>query len=198
MQSWHCLILPLDEDNEGVNSASNRCLIGCTDQSIYRSTFLPFELVWSRCCVDGERLETSDPTFPRCVPHLAAHLDKLTLEKEIIGLDITKDLESREVDITLSYVPGCPRMPQCKGRKSFSILTENSWVTAKGNLVQESQVWKTLREVINKKNGYFTVRPPPAWPQAFVKNLGLFSYWIWFLDTQNTFYLMVKGLKMHI
>ena len=30
---------------------------------------------------------------------------------------------------------------------------------------------------------------------AFVKNLTLFSYGIWFLDTQNTFYLMVKGLK---
>ena len=121
MQSWHCLILPLDEDNEGVIFASNRCLICCTDQSIYRSTYLPFELVWSlkvpRCCADGERLETSDPTFPRCVPHPAGHLNKLTLQKEIIGLDITKDLESREVDITLSYVPGCPRMPQCKGRK---------------------------------------------------------------------------------
>ena len=24
------------------------------------------------------------------------------------------------------------------------------------------------------------------------------SHWIWFLDTQNMFYLMVKGLKMHI
>ena len=65
----------------------------------------------------------------------------------MIGLDLTKDLESREVDITLSYVPGCPLMPQCKGRKSFSILTKNSWVTAKGNLVQESQVYKTLNKL---------------------------------------------------
>ena len=30
---------------------------------------------------------------------------------------------------------------------------------------------------------------------AFVKILGLKTHWIWFLDTQNTFYLMVKGLK---
>ena len=30
---------------------------------------------------------------------------------------------------------------------------------------------------------------------AFVRILGLKTHWIWFLDTQNTFYLMVKGLK---
>ena len=29
----------------------------------------------------------------------------------------------------------------------------------------------------------------------FVKILGFKTHWIWFLDTQNTFYLMVKGLK---
>ena len=61
-----------------------------------------------------------------------------------------------------------------------------------------------IREVV-KKNGYFTVRltvrggrggsTPPGLTVAFVKNLTLFSYGIWFLDTQNTFYLMVKGLK---
>ena len=39
--------------------------------------------------------------------------------------------------------------------------------------------------------------PPPAWPILFVKSLGLFSYWIWFLDTQNRFYFIVKRLKMH-
>jgi len=30
-------------------------------------------------------------------------------------------------------------MPQCKGAKVFNVLTENSWLTAKGNLVQDSQ-----------------------------------------------------------
>ena len=35
----------------------------------------------------------------------------------------------------------------------------------------------------------------PCLTVAFVKILVLFSHWIWFLDTQNTFYLMVKGLK---
>ena len=37
--------------------------------------------------------------------------------------------------------------------------------------------------------------PPPAWPKLFVKILGLFSNWIWFLDTQNRFYFIVKRLK---
>ena len=36
---------------------------------------------------------------------------------------------------------------------------------------------------------------PPVLTVAFVKILGLKTHWIWFLDTQNTFYLMVKGLK---
>ena len=35
----------------------------------------------------------------------------------------------------------------------------------------------------------------PGLTVAFVKILGLKTHWIWFLDTQNTFYLMVKGLK---
>ena len=61
-----------------------------------------------------------------------------------------------------------------------------------------------VREVVKKNYGYFTVRltvrrggsqRPLAWPQAFVKNLAPFPHWIWFLDTQNTCYLMVKGLK---
>ena len=34
-----------------------------------------------------------------------------------------------------------------------------------------------------------------AWPKLFVKMLGLFSHWIWFLDTQNRFYFIVKRLK---
>ena len=62
-----------------------------------------------------------------------------------------------------------------------------------------------LREGINKKNGYLTVSltarrggegptPPLAWPQAFVKISILFLLRIWFFDSQNTFYLMVKGL----
>ena len=37
--------------------------------------------------------------------------------------------------------------------------------------------------------------PPTAWPKLFVKILGLFSHWIWFLDTQNRFYFIVKRLK---
>ena len=62
-----------------------------------------------------------------------------------------------------------------------------------------------FREVVKKKNGYFTVRltargggggvTTPGLTVAFVKILGLKTHWIWFLDTQNTFYLMVKGLK---
>ena len=48
----------------------------------------------------------------------------------------------------------------------------------------------------SKKNGYFTVRlTVRGLTIAFVKILGLKTHWIWFLDTQNTFYLMVKGLK---
>ena len=61
-----------------------------------------------------------------------------------------------------------------------------------------------LREVINKKNCDKAVRltasgggghPPPAWPLLFVKILGLFTHWIWFIDTQNRFYFIVKRLK---
>ena len=37
--------------------------------------------------------------------------------------------------------------------------------------------------------------PPTAWPKLFVKILGLFSHWIWFLDSQNKFYFIVKRLK---
>ena len=37
--------------------------------------------------------------------------------------------------------------------------------------------------------------PPPAWPLLFVKILGLFTHWIWFIDTQNRFYFIVKRLK---
>ena len=63
-------------------------------------------------------------------------------------------------------------------------------------------IW--VREVIKKKNCDKAVRltasrgggtPPPAWPLLFVKILGLFSHWIWFLDTQNRFYSIVKRLK---
>ena len=60
---------------------------------------------------------------------------------EIEGLDLTKDPGSRSINITLSFDSGPRGMPaQCKGAKDFSILEENSWLTAKGNLVQDSQV----------------------------------------------------------
>ena len=61
-----------------------------------------------------------------------------------------------------------------------------------------------IREGVKKKNCEKAVRltalwggghPPPAWPKLFVKILGLFSHWIWFLDTQNRFYFIVKRLK---
>ena len=38
-------------------------------------------------------------------------------------------------------------------------------------------------------------QPPPAWPLLFVNILGLFTHWIWFIDTQNRFYFIVKRLK---
>ena len=58
----------------------------------------------------------------------------------IVGLDLTKDPGSRRVNLTLTFDSQDPGMPQCKGAKVFSVLTENSWLTAKGNLVQDSQV----------------------------------------------------------
>ena len=57
-----------------------------------------------------------------------------------VGLNLTKEPGSRRVDMTLAYESGRLGMPQCKGAKVFSLLTENSWLTVKGNLVQDSQV----------------------------------------------------------
>ena len=60
---------------------------------------------------------------------------------------------------------------------------------------------RCLREVIKKlwKSGqadrFGGGQPPPARPLLFVKILGLFTHWIWFIDTQNRFYFIVKRLK---
>ena len=48
----------------------------------------------------------------------------------VIGLNQKARLQNGEYD---SRRPG---MPQCKGAKVSSVLTENSWLTAKGDLVQ--------------------------------------------------------------
>ena len=58
----------------------------------------------------------------------------------IVGLDLTKEPGSRRINMTLTFDSGRPGMPQCKGAKVFNILTENSWLTGKGDLVQDSQV----------------------------------------------------------
>ena len=90
-----------------------------------------------KCCPDGEKLNSSTPADPKCV-QLSELEDKQ--EMEIEGLDLTKDPGSRSINITLSFDSGPRGMPECKGAKDFSILEENSWLTAKGNLVQDSQV----------------------------------------------------------
>ena len=41
------------------------------------------------------------------------------------------------------------------------------------------------------KSKFFTF----SWPLLFVKILRLFTHWIWFIDTQNRFYFIVKRLK---
>ena len=56
------------------------------------------------------------------------------------GVDITKDPSSRKINLTLAFDSGPRGMPQCKGAAGFSILEENSWLTAKGSLVQDYQV----------------------------------------------------------
>ena len=65
-----------------------------------------------------------------------------------------------------------------------------------------AHVYHLLREVVKKKRIFYGQADrkgggsaPPGLTVAFVKILGLKTHWIWFLDTQNTLYLMVKGLK---
>ena len=65
---------------------------------------------------------------------------------DIVGLDLTKELGSRRVNLTLEYDSGSPGMPQCKGAKVFTVLMENSWLTAKGNLMQDSQVCRIINQ----------------------------------------------------
>ena len=55
-----------------------------------------------------------------------------------IGLDLTRDPDSRRVNMTLTFDSGRPGMPECKGANDYTILTKNSWLTAKGNLVLDS------------------------------------------------------------
>ena len=93
-----------------------------------------------KCCPDGERLDSSDPTAPRCVQRSSS-----SQEMNIVGLDLTKDPGSRRVNLTLTFDPDLNSgMPECK--RVFSVLTENSWLTAKGNLVQDSQVCSFVDE----------------------------------------------------
>ena len=93
-----------------------------------------------KCCPGGERLDSSDPTAPRCVQRSSSYQ-----EMNIVGLDLTKDPGSRRVNLTLTFDPDLNSgMPECK--VVFSVLTENSWLTAKGNLVQDSQVCSFVDE----------------------------------------------------
>merc|ERR1719237_923981 len=87
-----------------------------------------------KCCPYGKRLNSSDPTVPRCVQHSSSFQGM-----NIVGLNLTKDPGSRRVDLTLAYDSRQPGMPECKGSKVVSVLAENSWLTVKGNLVQDSQ-----------------------------------------------------------
>ena len=65
---------------------------------------------------------------------------------DIVGLDLTKEPGSRRVNLTFDYETGSPGMPECTGAKAFSVLMENSWLTAKGNLVQDSQVCRIINQ----------------------------------------------------
>jgi len=97
---------------------------------------LPTAVQVQKCCPDGDRLNSSDPTDPRCVQH---SFNLMFDEMDILGIDLTKDPGSRKVNMTLTFDAGSPGMPQCKGAKVFTILTENSWLTAEGNLVLDFQ-----------------------------------------------------------
>ena len=59
---------------------------------------------------------------------------------KIVGLDLTKEPASRKVNLSLAF-DSSPGMPQCKGVKVSTVLTKDSWLTSKGNLVQDSQVY---------------------------------------------------------
>ena len=90
-----------------------------------------------KCCSDGEKLDSSNPADPKCVQ--ISNLEDRQ-EMEIVGVDLTKDPSSRKINLTLAFDSGPRGMPQCKGAAGFSILEENSWLTAKGSLVQDYQV----------------------------------------------------------
>ena len=92
-----------------------------------------------KCCPDGKRLEFLDPNAPRCVQH---SFPSQEMASNSIGLDLTKDPDSRRVNMTLTFDSGRPGMPECKGAKDYTILTKNSWLTAKGNLVLDSH-WES-------------------------------------------------------
>ena len=89
-----------------------------------------------RCCGEGQRLDSSDVNTPQCVPHSSNPTAEITVE----GLDLTKEPGSRKVDLTVSFEAGGSRMPTCKGSRVFSVLEQDSWLTKKGKLVQDSQV----------------------------------------------------------
>ena len=115
----------------------------CSQLLIFPKRLLLLNLKQVRkCCPDGERLDSSDPTAPRCVQSSSS-----SQETNIVGLDLSKDPGSRRVNLTATFDPRHPSgMPQCKGAKVFNVLTEGSWLTAKGNLVQDSQVCSFVDE----------------------------------------------------
>ena len=90
-----------------------------------------------KCSSDGEKLDSSNPADPKCVQ--VSDLEDRQ-EMEIVGVDLTKDPSSRKINLTLAFDSGPRGMPQCKGAAGFSILEENSWLTAKGSLVQDYPV----------------------------------------------------------
>ena len=77
---------------------------------------------------------------PQCVPHSSNLPDENLIEITVEGLDLTKEPGSRKVDLTVSFEAGGSTMPTCKGSKVFSVLEQDSWLTKKGKLVQDSQV----------------------------------------------------------
>ena len=79
---------------------------------------------------------------------------------------------------------------QTKGQKLFLFKIHfNSCIIINQSQMRPSE--KITKQLTVRGGGV----PPPGLTVAFVKILGLKTHWIWFLDTQNTFYLMVKGLK---
>ena len=77
----------------------------------------------------------------------------------------------------------------------ISTYLETMFIESRVNVIHKGRGQK---KTVKKRSGWPLWgggHPPPAWPKLFVRILGLFFHWIWFLDTQNRFYFIVKRLK---